>query len=156
MAEVVTELAKRLNGIAIISSDLEATDLNGTDIESMTAHIVSFFKESKGPRILNKQILDQIMQSHVPEAIVKEQVIQRPRITPITQHNFSIRNLEVKKTGAKASDFAEYFNNRLDSISVPLRSVASRSELIIAIPFSLFASSVTTSAILSPMISSMD
>ena len=116
MAEVVTELAKRLNGIAIISSDLEATDLNGTDIESMTAHIVSFFKDAKGPRILNKQVLDQIMQSHVPEAIVKEQIIQRPRVTPISSSNFSIRNLEVKKTGAKASDFAEYFNNRLDRL----------------------------------------
>lgn len=116
MPEAVMELAKRLNGIAIISSDLQESDLEGTDIESVTAYIVNFFKDAPGPKILNKQMLGQIMQSHVQEAIIRTPAIQKPRPQNPIQPNFSIRNLEVRKTGAKVADFAEYFNNRLERL----------------------------------------
>ena len=116
MVEVVTELAKRLNGIAIISSDLQESDLQGADLESITAYITNFFKDEKSPKILNRNILEQIMQTRIQEAIIHEPVIQKPRVTPPAPSNFSIRSLEVKKTGAKAADFAEYFNNRLERL----------------------------------------
>ncbi len=118
----VTELAKRLNGIAIISSDLYAAELNDMDIESLAAYVVNFFKDSEEPRILNKEVLAQIMKERIQMPAPKEFTAQKPRVSPSHAADFSVSNLEVKKTGARASDFADYFNDRLRRLKTMIMS----------------------------------
>ena len=113
MGEVVTELAKRLNGIAMISSEVGESDLEGADIESITAYAANFFKDYSEPKILNKNVLSQIMKERVQQPIPIEPQIQNLRVPNRMRDTFEISNLEAKKTNARPSDFADYFNDRL-------------------------------------------
>ena len=62
---LVTELAGRLTGIAIISSDISASDIAGQDIESLAAHIIDHLKDSEKPAIMTKEMLAKISSGEV-------------------------------------------------------------------------------------------
>lgn len=121
---LVMQLAGRLTGIAIISSDISDSDIAGQDSESLVAHIISYFETSEKPALLTKEILVKIMnekstelQENVPQP--KVEILRPPDFRPISKEvesKFSIRNVDVQKTVGTVSDFTHYFNDRLQKI----------------------------------------
>ncbi len=118
---LVTELAGRLNGIVIISSDITDEDIAGQDRESLVGHIVSYFEAEQKPALLTKEILAKIMGGK-EEAVVaqpKVEILKSPDFKPVSKEvesNFRIQNVDVDKTSGGVVDFTHYFNDRLQKI----------------------------------------
>ncbi len=117
---LVGELARRLVGIAIISSDITESDLKGRDIESLIAHIADHFAEGERPALLTKESLAKIlddMQDHDQSSGVE--VVDALDFEPGARDeeaNYKIESVGIEKTGGTVPDFAEHFNDRLSKL----------------------------------------
>lgn len=114
---LVKELASRLTGIAIISSDITDEDVKGQDVEGLVVRIMNRLEKVDKPAVLTKDALLSIVsepQSHAP--IKEVEVIQaidfRPTAKDI-EEDFEIRNVSTERTYAQVADFAAHFNDRL-------------------------------------------
>ncbi len=117
---LVTELAGRLGGIAIVSSDITDDDLKGIDIESIIARIRNHFGRGEATAILTKELLGEIMKEkeEYPEQN-KVEVVRSSDFKPVAKdikEDFAIRNVDIEKTAGRVSDFAVFFNDRLKKI----------------------------------------
>ncbi len=123
---VVMELAERLSGRCIIDASLTDDDVKGKDLESLTAHIISFFEGREGLKILDKGTLGEILKEEGEEKKPVQIEITRPlEYMPLAKEvsgKFSVRNVDVEKTSASVSDFASYFNDRFDKLRNILES----------------------------------
>lgn len=119
---LVTELAKRLNGVALVSSDINDDDIKGLDPESLNAFVVDYFKDKPRPGLLDKSVLDKIINTQKGTAVLPEtnvEVIEIPAFRPLgreTNLKYSIKNITAEKTNANVSDFAKYFGDRLNKL----------------------------------------
>lgn len=115
---LVTELASRLTGVAIISTDITDSDIKGYDNESLVAHIMGYFETQDKPALLTKEILAKIVIEHEP--VVEKVEIIRPAdfksIAKDTQSRFKTRSVDVQKTTGTVPDFTHYFNDRLQKL----------------------------------------
>ncbi len=117
---LVKELASRLGGIAIVSSDITDFDLKDADIESIIAHVRNHFDGSGAPALLTKALLIELMneKEEYPEQI-KVDIIRPSDFKPSAkdmEEDFEVRNAVVEKTSGKVPDFAAFFNDRLAKI----------------------------------------
>jgi DNA polymerase II small subunit len=122
---LVIELAGRLTGIAIISSDVSDSDIAGHDGESLVAYITSYFENSEKPSLLTKEALLKILSEKEGVAQPKVEILRSPDFRPSsrdTESKFSIRNVAVEKTVGTVADFTEYFNDRLHKLREFVRS----------------------------------
>jgi DNA polymerase II small subunit len=117
---LVAELAQRLTGKAVISSDIKDEDIKEIGVESLTAQILSFFEGSTGLNILDKSSLEKIIAAHGEKKNPMQiEVIQQSDFHPAAKEiesKFQIRNADLEKTPAGVDDFAAYFNNRFDKL----------------------------------------
>ncbi|MCL4364828.1 DNA-directed DNA polymerase II small subunit [Candidatus Marsarchaeota archaeon] len=119
-SKLVSELASRLVGVAIISSDIADSDVSGQDIEALIAHITEHFTESERPALLTRDMLLKIMsRGREVEQPIKVDVVMpldfRPRAREV-KADYLVRSVEVEKTVGSVSDFAEHFNDRLSRL----------------------------------------
>lgn len=116
---LVTELAGRLTGIAIISSDIEDLDIRGHDTEALIGHIIGYFDNSEKPVLLTKDILKTIISEKISVPLPKVEIIRHTDFNPVAKEiksDFKVRNLDVQKTLGTVLDFTHYFNDRLNKI----------------------------------------
>lgn len=116
-SNLVTELAGRLTGIAIVSSEISETDIKGQDVESLVAKINAHFETADKPALLTKEILAKISGETDPQVTpaTKVEIIRSPDFRPISKEvksDYRIRNSDVQKTVGTVSDFTSYFNDR--------------------------------------------
>ncbi len=118
-SNLVSELARRLVGIAIVSSDIIESDLRDQDIESLIAYIRNHFQNEQMPALLDRNIMKKIMEEKQEHQPVKVEIVGsldfRPSAKDVRE-DFKIRNVSTEKTGGKVADFTEHFNDRLNKI----------------------------------------
>ncbi len=115
---LVTELAGRLTGIAIISSDISDGDIEGQDNEALVAKITSHFEAAEKPALLTKEILIKII-GVKEEVQPKVEIIRSKDFKPLSkdvESRYSIRSVDVEKTVGTVADFTHYFNDRLQKL----------------------------------------
>ena len=113
---VLTEIARRLSGMVIVSADIREEDVAGADIESLVGHILDFYKESQKPNVLGKDALAEIKLSIQQQLPKQVEVTSAPGYKPYSmdyKSSYSIRKTRHMPTGATVTDFAEHFNDRL-------------------------------------------
>ncbi len=118
--ETLKQIASRLTGRVIISSEIKEEDLAGLDVESLIGHIASYFGEEK-IGILDKATLEKIIQEMKSEKEPIEIEIKRPvEFKPTAKEveaQISIRESDVEKTAGTTEDFVVYLNDRFKRIS---------------------------------------
>lgn len=121
---LVAELAQRLTGKAVISSEIKDEDIKGIGVESLTAQALSFFEGSTGLNILDKAALLKITAANQEQKTpVQIEVVQQGDFHPIAKEiesDFIIRNADLEKTPARVDDFAAYFNSRLEKLKAAI------------------------------------
>ncbi len=121
---LVKELAGRLSGIAMISSDISDADLEGQDIEFLVAHITEYFEGAEKPAIVTREIIGRVTDkkdAQQPKVEVLGILDFRPTAKEVTS-NFSVRDVDVQKTVGTVGDFTEYFNSRMNKLREFLHS----------------------------------
>lgn len=116
---LVTELAGRLTGIVIVSSDVSDADIKGQDSEALVGHIISYFENSEKPALLTKEIIKKIISEKSGAAQIKVEVLRSADFNPLakeTESDFYVENVEVQKTVGTVSDFTHYFNDRYQKL----------------------------------------
>lgn len=118
--KLVLELANRLNGIAILSSDITDKDLSGVDFESLIAMARARFSGIAAPSLLTKDLLVQIVKDKDAGDVLRERSsTQNKSFEPMAKgisNNFAVANQAFERTGGKVSDFADFFNDRLEKL----------------------------------------
>ncbi len=117
--KLVAELARRLGGIAIVSSEITDKDLEGADIESVIAHVRDRFGSGNGAAILTREMLVEVLGADESRREEKVEIIRPLSFNPSAKgmkEDFKIRNAATEKTSGKVADFAEFFNDRLRRI----------------------------------------
>lgn len=114
---LIVELADRLSGKVIISSDVTDADLKGVDLESLIAHVTTHFAKEGQVNILDKHNLLEILDKLRAEEKqpVHVEIIRSADFKPMAKEidaSFSTRNVGFEKTTSGVADFAEYFNDR--------------------------------------------
>ncbi len=117
---LVAELARRLTGKAIISSEITEEDIAAIGLETLVSQSVSFFNEAPGLKIIDKAALARITATEEEgKNPIQINVIQMGDFHPTAKDipsEFMIRNADLEKTPAGVDDFASYFNNRFQKL----------------------------------------
>ncbi|MCL5100358.1 MAG: DNA-directed DNA polymerase II small subunit [Candidatus Marsarchaeota archaeon] len=117
---LLTELAKRLSGKVVISSDISDDDLKNLDVESLTALITTHFSESESISILDKETLTNIISKRDDDKSPIEIEISSPTAfkpeAKDIEARFVISNREAERTSASVEAFADYFNDRFRNL----------------------------------------
>ena len=110
----MSRLYERLDGKVIIAADVTDRDINGVSIDELSAKVLSFFEDSKGIKILDRNVLESVMKK-APKEPLEVVVVQQSSFRPLAKDmapNFRVRDVRPEKTGATVSDFAAYFRDR--------------------------------------------
>ena len=112
------DLAEKLNGIAIISSELQPQDIREEDIDYIVLHIAEYFENKPGLKILGKQALDEILKLKVDEkAPVQIEINRSSDFKPIAkdiESRFKFRNVYPGTTNGNTDSFVEFFRDRFN------------------------------------------
>ncbi len=118
--QLTVELANRLSGKVVVSSDISDSDLVGLDLEALTGKIVSFFEPLEGMKLLGREELVKIKESlAVEKEPVQVEIIRETDFKPLAKEidsKYSFKNFDVEMAGVTVNDFAAYFNDRLDRL----------------------------------------
>jgi len=117
---LTAELASKLNGIAIVSSDIKDSDLEGRDMEALWARIVSFFEGKEGIKILDSATLASILEKQQEEkAPVPVEIIRPTEFKPEAEElppDFKIMKKEARISGNTSEAFVGYFKDRFSAL----------------------------------------
>jgi len=127
MAEdTLIEIANRLSGKVVISSEIKASDLADADPESLIGHITEYFESRDGVRILGPSELREILAEIGTQ---KEPVqIEAPRsggFSPSAKEvdaRYSIREAQIGRTNNTVGDFTDHFRDRFNKIKAIMRA----------------------------------
>ncbi|MGC8699772.1 MAG: DNA-directed DNA polymerase II small subunit [Candidatus Micrarchaeia archaeon] len=119
--ETLKQIASRLNGRVIISSEIKEEDIANLDTESLIGHIVSFFEGNEGIGILDKATLQKIINEMNEEKKPLEIEVNRssdfkPEAKEI-EAEIKVRESEIERTAGTTNDFVDYLNDRFKRIS---------------------------------------
>lgn len=117
---LVLELVKRLEGRAMLSSDVSDSDLEGHDLEALTAQILKFFEGKDSARIVKKETLRSIIGGMASEKVpVQVEVIRKGDFEPAAKEvksKFTIKNRKAETVTSTTATFADYFNDRFHKL----------------------------------------
>ena len=119
-ATSVIELADRLSGRVIVSSDISGFDIENLDAESLIAHVIEHFSSHEGAKVLDKKTLEAIV-SRIKEEKKPVQVeIVRPSNFKSEAREldslYSVRCPKIERSTSTTSDFIEYFRDRFSKL----------------------------------------
>ncbi len=112
---LISRLYERLDGKVIIAAELEDSDMEGMNVDELSAMALSFFREYDGLRVLDKKTLGEIIKGLESKEPLVVEVLQQPSFKPVAKEfepKFRMRNTPLEKTGATVNDFASYFRDR--------------------------------------------
>lgn len=116
----LVELANRLSGKVILSSEITGGDLAGIDIESLIAHVVERFESKGAIGVLNRDELKTIIGSlSERKEPVQVEVIRSSDFKPAAKEvsaRFTARSAKIERTNSSVSDFVDYFRDRFDKM----------------------------------------
>lgn len=119
-AKLVQDLAGRLNGKVMVSSDIADTDLEGADLEALAGQVISHFEKAQGARVLDKAVLQEILEKQPEEKKpIQVEVVQPTNYRPAAKDieaDYKIRSVEVDIASSSVSDFTAYFNDRFGKL----------------------------------------
>lgn len=124
-SDLVAELAKRLVGIAIISSDINDGDLNGKDMEALIGKITVFFENAEKPAILTREVLLLLEGAKDTKNEITVEIAAPLDFRPLakeTEENFMIRSVHGQKTDGTVADFTRHFSDRLEQVKSMIQS----------------------------------
>jgi DNA polymerase II small subunit len=116
---VVTELASRLTGVAVLSNEINDSDINCYNVEELYSKIIAHFQKADGLNIVDKKIILELMNfndSKKPEVV---EIIKPLTFKPIAKEydaQYKIKVTKVEKTGNVIEDFSSYFKDRFKKI----------------------------------------
>ncbi|MGC9129340.1 MAG: DNA-directed DNA polymerase II small subunit [Candidatus Micrarchaeia archaeon] len=118
--EKLKEIASRLTGRVIISSDISEEDLGEVDLESLIGHLISYF-DGKELGILDRNTLYKIIEGMKKEKKPLEIEIERkvdfkPNAKEV-EAEIKIRESPIERTAGTTDDFVAYLNDRFRRIS---------------------------------------
>ncbi len=117
---LVQELASRLVGVAIISSDIADGDLDGHVVEELVSLVNSYCESLEKPVLLDRAVISQVIgKAHPRPAAQKVEVVGALDFRPVAKEiegRFSTRSVDTGKTAGTVADFTGYFNDRLARI----------------------------------------
>ncbi|MGC8479838.1 MAG: DNA-directed DNA polymerase II small subunit [Candidatus Micrarchaeia archaeon] len=117
--KIVVELAARLSGIAVLSNEVQESDLQGYNIEEIYSRLVSYFDGSESLNLVNKELIKKIMDKKEEKMPEKVEIIKPLSFKPIAKEydaQYKIKVSKVEKTGNSVTDFASYFRDRYRKI----------------------------------------
>ncbi|MGC8710219.1 MAG: DNA-directed DNA polymerase II small subunit [Candidatus Micrarchaeia archaeon] len=118
--DTLTQLANRLSGRVIVSSDISESDIADADFESLIAHITDYFGGSETAGILTKQALAEILEKMKEEkSPIRIEINRVSDFEPVAKEfesNFSIRQSTIERTSGRLDDFVSYLNDRFRKI----------------------------------------
>jgi DNA polymerase II small subunit len=124
--DTLIELANRLSGKVVISSEIKASDLADADVESLIAHITDHFESTEGMRILGKpelkEILERIEQKKEP---VQVEIVRSSGFNPVSKEidaKYSIREAQISRTNSTVGDFTDHFRDRFNKIKAMMKA----------------------------------
>ncbi len=112
------ELAEKLNGIAIISSEISPSDINEGDIDFIVLHANDYFEGKDGLRVLDKDALSQIIKTRMDERSPMQIEVHRsagfkPEAKDV-EPSFKVRNMKPGTTTSSTDSFVEFFRDRFE------------------------------------------
>jgi DNA polymerase II small subunit len=116
----LVELANRLSGKAIVSSEVTDGDIAGVDIESLIAHITERFEGRGAVEVLGRDELKGIIGGMSErKAPVQVEIVRSGDFKPSAkdvQARFSVRNAKIERTNSSVGDFVDYFRDRFEKM----------------------------------------
>ncbi len=124
--DTLIELADRLSGKVVISSDIKASDLCGADAESLIAHITDHFEGREGMKVLGmpelQEILAKIGKKKEP---VQIEVVRSGDFKPLAKDvdaRYTIRDTPIGRTNNTVGDFTDHFRDRFNKIKAIMKA----------------------------------
>jgi len=118
--EKLKQLASRLTGRVIISSEISEEDLANIEIEPLIGHIITYF-DGKPIGILDKatlsKIIEEINNEKKPVEIEVNRVADFKPNAKEFDADIKIRESSIEKTAGTTDDFVAYLNDRFKRIS---------------------------------------
>jgi DNA polymerase II small subunit len=119
-SQLVVDLAGRLSGKIIVSSDVTPGVLEGRDIEALSAKILRYFEDKEGMKVLDRETLRKILAVQGEEKAPIQIEISKPlNYKPLAKDldaEYRIRNIDAEHTGSSVADFTSYFNDRFERL----------------------------------------
>ncbi|MGC8538410.1 MAG: DNA-directed DNA polymerase II small subunit [Candidatus Micrarchaeia archaeon] len=115
---LVVKLTQLLSGKVVVSAEIGENDIAGMDIEALAVKIIKHF-EGAGIAILTNDELKKIISEGNDKAPITVEVVRSSSFKAEAKDvkpDFSVRNLELEKTGGAVADFSEYFDDRYKRI----------------------------------------
>ncbi|VVB76980.1 DNA polymerase II small subunit [uncultured archaeon] len=120
------ELANRLSGKAMISSEITEDDVKSVDMESLIAHIIGRFENKDGMKILDKKELRLALAGMAEKKEpVQIEVIRSSDFKPQAKDigaKYSIRNTRIERSNNTVGDFVDYFKDRFSKLRDIMKS----------------------------------
>lgn len=124
--DTLIELANRLSGKVIISSEIKAPDLADADAESLIAHITDHFENKDGMKVLGmaelREILAKINKKKEP---VQIEVVRSGDFKPLAKDvdsKYLIRDTQIGRTNNTVGDFTDHFRDRFNKIKAIMKA----------------------------------
>ncbi len=117
-SSLVVKLTQLLSGKVVVSAEIGENDIAGMDIEALAVKIIKHF-EGAGIAILTNDELKKIISEGNDKTPITVEVIRSNGFKAEAKDvkpDFSVRNLELEKTGGAVADFSEYFDDRYKKI----------------------------------------
>ena len=126
--DTLIELADRLSGKVMISSEIKASDLGDVDAESLIAHITDHFENRDGMKVLGmpelREILAKIGKNKEP---VQIEVVRSGDFKPLAKDidaRYAIRDTPIGRTNNTVGDFTDHFRDRFNKIKALMKAGA--------------------------------
>ncbi len=120
---LVTELAQKLSGKVVISSEITDSDIKGIGTEIISRKALEFFGKSQGLKVIDRETLKKIIGKPAPEEEQEKSPkvevtgsISKKDTAKDVRADFTIKNAAIEKTPAGVEDFSAYFKNRFDKL----------------------------------------
>ncbi len=119
-SQLVADLAGRLSGKIIVSSDVTQSELENLDLEALSTKVLKYFEGRDGIKVLDRETLKKILWVQVEEKAPMQIEISKPLdYKPLAKDldaEYRIRNIEAEHTDSSVNAFASYFNDRFDRL----------------------------------------